>query len=224
MNEDRLERQIAAGLSVRQGAAGEEHPGAEILAAFSERRLDVATRESVAGHLAGCEVCREVLWLSAPGVENTAGRKAGGGRRLAVCAAAAAGLALVFAGSISRTDDGVMAHGFAMHWALAATSVAKEQVNASSLSVAYASEELGFGAERYRWRVRKTGAGGVLEASGDAGKTWKPAKIEQRFEPEAVGFRGSDVWVKGRSGETLLSRDLGRHWVHRPAVQSERAR
>jgi len=47
-------------------AAPEEHPDADLLAAFSERTLPPGERDGVLRHLAACSLCREVIALATP--------------------------------------------------------------------------------------------------------------------------------------------------------------
>src|SRR4051812_9926339 len=45
------------------------HPAADLLNAFSERRLSEADRESVLAHCSACADCRQVLYLTQPETE-----------------------------------------------------------------------------------------------------------------------------------------------------------
>jgi hypothetical protein len=61
---------LAARLA-RQGQEASEHPAADVLTAFAEKRLRRKEREGVVGHLAICGECREVVARIAVGVEES---------------------------------------------------------------------------------------------------------------------------------------------------------
>lgn len=60
---DRLNNILKERLAAGQ-VASSEHPSADLLAAFAERNLKTAQRETVLGHLAGCASCREAVMLA----------------------------------------------------------------------------------------------------------------------------------------------------------------
>lgn len=207
MNE-KLKRQLLASLSASHSMA-DVHPNADDLAAFRERSLPASSRVRVAAHLATCAECRDVLWLSIP-VSDDPRRVRTPVTAYILYLAAAAALVLLFAGTTSIMDDGVISRGLSeIHGMIALTHDAA----ARQPKVAYASAEIKLPGASFRWRIRASANAGVLEFSPDSGKTWRMAKIDRPFTPEAVGFSGMDVWVKSRSGEMLLSRDAGLHWT-----------
>lgn len=59
-----LPKSVVARLKAQ--AAPQEHPDADLLAAFSEQALTGRERESVLAHLATCAACREAVALAAP--------------------------------------------------------------------------------------------------------------------------------------------------------------
>ncbi len=198
---DRFERQLASRLAATEVAPSDRHPGADCLVSFGEGRLDSSSRETVALHLAECSSCRAVLFFAA---QHRSARIRNNSIRSVGFIAAAAALALLFAGTTSQMEDEVM---------LRRLSTVPAQPEYSP-AVAYAVSVPGSSQGKFRWRLRQAGVSKKVEMSIDAGKTWKPARIDQPFDPVSIGFQGADVWVRGRSGDMLLSRDLGRKWVH----------
>ena len=199
-----FERQLRSGLA-RTQVGTDVHPNADTLSAFRERRLSPSTRDDVATHLAACEACRELLALSA--AERPAAKRPW--KPILVRAAAAAVLIVVFAGSMSRLDVQNTIRIFSL-----TTSRPEYAVANRSPLLSYASAELRTPAIPLLWRVRKKGASPALEASLDEGKTWKAVQLGSSFQPKEVRFKGTDVWVEGRAGDTLVSRDSGQRWVH----------
>jgi hypothetical protein len=209
---DHLLDQIRLSFSSAQIAEA-SHPDADTLTAFRERKLSSCLRNTIAEHLCVCAACREVLAFSSSSslTVRFAGRQ---WRRIA----AAAVLAVGFASSLSRTEDGVPR--VVIEGPVRGPATARYAVDRSP-NVSYASAELlapAINGPTYVWRVRKKGPSAVLEASPDGGRNWRTAELNERFEPKAVGFKGSDVWVTGATG-MLLSRDSGRHWLHLQPLQ-----
>jgi hypothetical protein len=211
MNEN-LRRQLGSCLSQVQIAVG-DHPDADTLTSFQERKLTPSSRASVAEHLSICPTCREVLALSA----SSNPVRTVFGRLNIVRLAAAAALILVFAVSASRIDDQVAATILSAR----ARQFQLLMDRRPMLSYILAESNASIASDQALvWRVRNRGSSAVVETSADAGRTWRPANLNQSFEPKAVGFKGSDVWVSGASGAVLVSRDAGRHWVRIEPLQT----
>lgn len=200
MMDAKFDTQLRSALALTQ-QAGEEHPDANSLNRFCQGQLSRSARERVLSHLAACSRCREVVSLTAPPAQRRS-------HAVRWAAGIAAGLVLLFAGSTSRVDNAPIRD-------ISMLPVPAIDVYSSSkkLAFAYANAELQIPDATLKWRVRQNGTLNLLEVSADGGRTWRPAKLREHFEPESVGFRGPDVWITGRSGEMLVSRDAGRRWV-----------
>lgn len=203
---DKFNRQLVSSLSATQEETHREHPGPETLNAFRELKVPPGTRDTVAAHLASCADCREILFLSAP-LSAASVQVEPATTRLSVCAGLAAALVLLAAGLTSRADRGLPSPPALVSYQPAYAPV-----------LAYTSAQLVSSGTPSSWRIRHSGTLGILESSSDGGKTWHAAKVDHPFEPKSVGFRGPDVWVIGASGDTLLSRDGGAHWIRRKPV------
>jgi hypothetical protein len=212
---DNLLHHLRSRISATQTFADGGHPDADTLTAFGERKLSSSSRDMVAAHVSACPACREILSLSSSGIATESLGVRYPWRRVV----AAAVLAIAFASSLSRTEDALVLR-------VLSTQVARDAAVTSYTSdggpkLSYAAAELRVLAIQqgsYLWRVRRTGNSAVLEASSDGGRIWHAAEIKQPFEPRAVGFEGSDVWVTGTPG-MLLSRDSGRHWLHLQSIR-----
>lgn len=184
-----------------------EHPDAEALSGFREHRLNAVRRKAVAVHLATCGECREMLALTASVAEEESPSGSRGhvlrwGVALAACA-------LLFCGVTSLQDDGVI-----QHLMDARMAQVESALRSGEPKVSYTVATIRNGEDAVAWRIRPSGGSDrTLEYSVDFGRSWRRAKIDRPFEPEAVGYRGRDVWVKSRSGEMLVSRDAGLHWT-----------
>ncbi len=92
---ERLPKFLAQRLRRTQNEA-ETHPEADVLAAFAERRLSKAERNSVLAHLAGCPECRDVVAFVAQPVAETHPRSFVHWRWIGAAVAACLALAVVF--------------------------------------------------------------------------------------------------------------------------------
>jgi hypothetical protein len=215
---DRLQSALAVRLAKAQTRAAGEHPDVDRLAAFRERRMSSVSRENLASHLAGCAECREIL----SAVAQASGERPvllSGHRSRLICLGSAAALAVLFAATSSRIDDGTAMRALAELQRASQTATQSARGKFIGPKVAYASADVKPSAAAIEWRIRQTDERRTLEFSPDGGKNWRPATLNGPFEPAAVGFSGMDVWVKSRSGDMLLSRDAGVHWTPLKPVQ-----
>jgi hypothetical protein len=62
-----------------------------------------------------------------------------------------------------------------------------------------------------RWAINA----GVLQRSGDEGRTWQTVNPSAGFPAEffAIAVNGADVWVGGSAGSLYHSRDSGAYWI-----------
>jgi Carboxypeptidase regulatory-like domain/Photosynthesis system II assembly factor YCF48 len=68
----------------------------------------------------------------------------------------------------------------------------------------------GSGVSALRWTLSPEG---VVQHSGDGGKTWQPASVGASLTFRALSAVGQDIWVGGKAGALYHSADSGQSWV-----------